>query len=71
MASDISIYEVFINYSVPAGTDTSRQTLKFAILHMIMLPDIQAKVQEEIDKVVGERNIEVFRKKYNTLRKAY
>ncbi|WAR13175.1 CP17A-like protein [Mya arenaria] len=36
-----------------AGVDTSRMTLRFALLHMAAYPDIQAKAQEEIDRVVG------------------
>ncbi|XP_053403116.1 cytochrome P450 2D15-like [Mercenaria mercenaria] len=36
-----------------AGIDTSRFTLSGAILHMVAFPDIQEKVQEEIDRVVG------------------
>ncbi|WAR13178.1 CP17A-like protein [Mya arenaria] len=36
-----------------AGVDTSRLTLRFALLHMAAYPDIQAKTQEEIDRVVG------------------
>ena len=34
-------------------------TLRFAILHMLALPDIQTKVQEEIDRVVGELSARV------------
>ena len=34
--------------------DTSRFTLRFAVLHMAAYPDIQKKVQAEIDRVVGE-----------------
>ncbi|XP_060575779.1 steroid 17-alpha-hydroxylase/17,20 lyase-like [Ruditapes philippinarum] len=37
-----------------AGIDTTRYTLKGAILHMVAFPDIQEKVQEEIDRVVGK-----------------
>ncbi|KAL4220119.1 hypothetical protein ACF0H5_020530 [Mactra antiquata] len=37
-----------------AGIDTSRMTLTWAIKHMIAFPDIQEKVQEEIDRVVGK-----------------
>ncbi|XP_060558642.1 steroid 17-alpha-hydroxylase/17,20 lyase-like [Ruditapes philippinarum] len=37
-----------------AAIDTSRFTLKAAILHMVAFPDIQDKVQDEIDKVVGK-----------------
>lgn len=36
-----------------AGLDTTRLTLRFALLHMATYPEIQAKVQEEIDRVVG------------------
>ncbi|WAR13129.1 CP17A-like protein [Mya arenaria] len=36
-----------------AGVDTSRMTLRFALLHMAAYPDIQAIAQEEIDRVVG------------------
>ncbi|XP_076078827.1 steroid 17-alpha-hydroxylase/17,20 lyase-like [Mytilus galloprovincialis] len=37
-----------------AGIDTSRITLFFAVRYMAGLPDIQSKVQEEIDRVVGK-----------------
>ncbi|XP_060558042.1 steroid 17-alpha-hydroxylase/17,20 lyase-like [Ruditapes philippinarum] len=37
-----------------AGIDTSRFTLRFALLHMVAFPDIQGKVQEEIDNAVGK-----------------
>ncbi|VDI02005.1 Hypothetical predicted protein, partial [Mytilus galloprovincialis] len=36
------------------GIDTSRVTLYFAIRYMAGLPDIQSKVQEEINRVVGK-----------------
>lgn len=36
-----------------AGIDTSRLTLRWAILHMAAYPEIQTKVQEEIDRVIG------------------
>ncbi|XP_072044317.1 cytochrome P450 2J2-like [Amphiura filiformis] len=36
-----------------AGTETSTTTLRWALLYMIMYPEIQAKVQQEIDTVVG------------------
>ena len=40
-----------------AGIDTSRHTLRYAILHMVAFPDIQAKVQDEIDRVVGHGDL--------------
>ena len=36
-----------------SGIDTSRLTLRYALLHMAVYPEIQSKVQEEIDRVVG------------------
>lgn len=39
---------------ISAGIDTSRITIYFAIRYMAGLPDIQSKVQEEIDRVVGK-----------------
>ncbi|NXO17456.1 CP2DR protein, partial [Oriolus oriolus] len=36
-----------------AGTETSATTLRWALLYMLVHPDIQSKVQAEIDKVIG------------------
>ena len=36
------------------GGDTTSTTLEFAILYMLLNPEIQRKLQEEIDLVVGE-----------------
>ena len=36
-----------------AGSDTTSVTLNWAFLYMIMHPEIQKKVQEELDQVVG------------------
>ncbi|XP_064647300.1 cytochrome P450 2U1-like isoform X2 [Lineus longissimus] len=36
-----------------AGSETTASTLRFAILFMILNPDIQEKVQAEIDEVIG------------------
>ncbi|CAH1266054.1 CYP2J2 [Branchiostoma lanceolatum] len=36
-----------------AGTDTTATTLHWAVLFMILHPDIQQKVQQEIDSVLG------------------
>jgi len=47
---DIYCCSLFI---ISAGIDTSRYTLRFALLHMMAFPDIQAKVQDELDQVVG------------------
>ena len=39
-----------------AGSETTSTTLSWAVLFMIRYPDVQRKVQEEIDTVVGVRN---------------
>ncbi|XP_072020581.1 cytochrome P450 2J4-like [Amphiura filiformis] len=36
-----------------AGTDTTATTLRWGLLYMIKYPEIQAKVQQEMDAVVG------------------
>ncbi|NWW56341.1 CP2DH protein, partial [Ifrita kowaldi] len=36
-----------------AGTDTSSTTLRWALLYMLLHPEIQSKVQAEIDEVIG------------------
>ncbi len=36
-----------------AGTETSRYTLYWVLQYMAMYPDVQARVHEEIDNVLG------------------
>lgn len=40
-----------------AGTDTTSVTLTWAVLYMIKFPDIQKKVQLEIDQVIGRKRL--------------
>ncbi|XP_078597942.1 cytochrome P450 2U1-like [Branchiostoma floridae x Branchiostoma japonicum] len=37
-----------------AGTETTSTTLRWALLYMILHPDMQEKVQQEIDSVIGQ-----------------
>nr|XP_043895249.1 cytochrome P450 2J2-like [Solea senegalensis] len=39
---------------IEAGTESSANTLRWAILYMMHYPEIQKKVQEEIDRVIGQ-----------------
>lgn len=36
-----------------AGSQTTSTSLQFAFLIMILRPDIQTKIQEDLDRVVG------------------
>ncbi|XP_069593145.1 cytochrome P450 2D14-like [Ranitomeya imitator] len=36
-----------------AGSETTGTTLRWAVLFMILYPDVQSKVQEEIDRIIG------------------
>ncbi|KAM6219185.1 cytochrome P450 2J2-like isoform 1-T1 [Rhynchocyon petersi] len=40
-----------------AGTETTSTTLRWALLHMAMNPEIQEKVQAEIDRVIGHSKL--------------
>ncbi|KAG1714298.1 Cytochrome P450 2B19 [Nymphon striatum] len=44
----ITILDLFL-----AGTETSSTTMRWALLYMLYYPDIQKKVQDEIDEFVG------------------
>ncbi|XP_057639862.1 cytochrome P450 2J4-like isoform X1 [Chionomys nivalis] len=37
-----------------AGTETTSTTLRWALLYMALYPDVQEKVQSEIDRVIGQ-----------------
>ena len=43
-----------VSLLIQGGTETSRLTFRYLLLHMAAYPEIQTKVQEEIDTVVGE-----------------
>ncbi|CAN9505273.1 unnamed protein product [Ophioblennius macclurei] len=47
-----------------AGTDTTATTLKWALLLMAKYPHIQDKVQEELSRVVGSRQVRVDDRKH-------
>lgn len=48
----LSVVDLFL-----AGAETTSSTLQWAMLYMISFPDIQAKVQQEIDTVIGSTRV--------------
>ncbi|XP_073442750.1 cytochrome P450 2D17-like [Dendrobates tinctorius] len=44
----MTTYDLFV-----AGSETTSTTLRWALMFMILYPDVQSKVQEEIDRVIG------------------
>ncbi|XP_046341700.2 cytochrome P450 1A5-like isoform X1 [Haliotis rufescens] len=50
--TDTHLVQAIFNL-VLAGTNTTRDTLNWCILAMALYPDIQTKVQDEVDTVVG------------------
>lgn len=40
-----------------AGSENTRSMLNFVILHLIKHPDVQAKVYDELDTVIGQQNL--------------
>jgi len=37
-----------------AGADTTSSTLRWTVLYLIHYPDMQSKIREEIERVVGK-----------------
>ena len=50
------IFHILENIFV-AGIEATRPTIQYAILHMVAFPDIQSKVQKEIDRIVGPHDL--------------
>lgn len=50
-----------------AGAETSSSILQWAMLYMIIWPEVQAKVQEEIDSVIGSSRIPSLEDKPNMI----
>ncbi|XP_013390967.1 cytochrome P450 2J6 [Lingula anatina] len=40
-----------------AGTDTTANTLRWSLVHMVNHPDVQKRVQQEIDQVIGQDRV--------------
>ncbi|XP_013390825.1 cytochrome P450 2H1 [Lingula anatina] len=40
-----------------AGTDTTATTLRWSLVHMVNHPDVQKRVQQEIDQVIGQGRV--------------
>ena len=44
----VTLFDLFL-----AGSETTSTTLTWAVLYMVRYPRVQARVQEELDTVVG------------------
>jgi cytochrome P450 len=40
-----------------AGGETVGSTLSWLLMYLALYPDVQTKCQQEIDRVIGERNV--------------
>ena len=40
-----------------AGADTTANTLEFAMLYMVLNPEVQERIQAEIDQVIGRHRL--------------
>nr|XP_061806332.1 cytochrome P450 2K1-like [Nerophis lumbriciformis] len=48
-----------VSHLFAAGTETTSTTLRWALLFMATYPHIQEKVQEELKRVIGDRQVQV------------
>ncbi|KFR06065.1 Cytochrome P450 2J6, partial [Opisthocomus hoazin] len=47
-----TVFDLFL-----AGTETTATTLRWALLYMVVYPDVQEKVQKELDAVLGRSHL--------------
>jgi cytochrome P450 len=60
LLSHTHLDEQFITVSMDlflAGSETTSNTIEFAILYMILYPEVQKRVQAEIDAVIGNSRL--------------
>lgn len=58
-SSPFHLYLPFAGHVLTAGTDTTKETLEWAMAELIRQPEEMAKVQEEIRRVAGPRGGEI------------
>jgi cytochrome P450 len=66
MFSESSLQSVIADLFL-AGSDTTSTTLSWAVLYLLHYPDVQRKLQDEVDRVVGRHMLPSVtdRKRYN------
>ncbi|XP_013391085.1 cytochrome P450 2U1-like [Lingula anatina] len=51
-----NVFRIIIDLYL-AGTDTTSNTLRWSLIHMVNQPDVQKRVQQEIDQVIGQGRV--------------
>ena len=54
--TDMSMYQTIVQLFT-AGSETTVTTLRWSLLYLMTFPDIQSKIQREIDSVVGRNRL--------------
>ncbi|XP_013421006.1 cytochrome P450 2D14-like [Lingula anatina] len=54
--TDWNVFRIIVDLYT-AGTDTTANTLRWSLVHMVNHPDVQKKVQQDIDQVIGQGRV--------------
>ncbi|XP_013420993.1 cytochrome P450 2J6-like [Lingula anatina] len=54
--TDWNVFRIIVDLYL-AGTDTTANALRWSLVHMVNHPDVQKRVQKEIDQVIGQGRV--------------